>query len=80
MEYYSAIENNEIVLLAGTWTDLECHAGGSQSEGEVSHDIPYMQNLKKNGTNELIYKTETDLENGLMVAGGRRGEMRGRGS
>ena len=34
-----------------------------------------MQNLKRNYTNELIYKTETDtdLENKLMVIGGRVG-------
>ena len=25
----------------------DCHAEGSKSEGEVSYDIPYMQNLKK---------------------------------
>ena len=35
------------------------------------YDIPYMWTLKRNDTNELIYKTErlTDLENELMVAG-----------
>ena len=43
-----------------------------------------MWNLKRNDTNELIYKTETDsqlfrartlnLEKELMVAGGRKGE------
>ena len=27
---------------------------------EISHDILYMQNLKKNDTNKLIYQTETD--------------------
>ena len=26
------------------------------------YDITYMQNLKKNDTNELIYKTETDSQ------------------
>ena len=40
--------------------------------GEISYGIPYMWNLKRNHTNELIYKTErlTDLENKLMVARG----------
>ena len=40
----------------------ECHTELSNSgrEGEMSNDIPYMWNLKKkkNGTNELTYKTE----------------------
>ena len=37
-----------------------------------------MWNLKKNDTNELIYKTETDsdLENELMVSRGKGGEGR----
>ena len=40
--------------------------------GEISYGIPYVWNLKRNHTNELIYKTErlTDLENKLMVARG----------
>ena len=29
--------------------------------GEISYDIPYMWNLKRNDTNELIYKTEDSL-------------------
>ena len=28
----------------------------------MSYDITYMWNLKKNDTNELIYKTETDSQ------------------
>ena len=46
----------------------------SDREAEISYDIPYMWNLKRNDTNELIYKTErllTDLENELTVAGGK---------
>ena len=31
-------------------------------EQEISYDIPYMQNLKRNDTNELIYKSETDSQ------------------
>ena len=47
----------------------------------MPYDTTFRLNLKYD-TNELIYKTETDLENEFMVAGvwGRRWEMRGRGS
>ena len=34
----------------------------SQTEGEISYDIPYMWNLKGNDTNELTYKTERDSQ------------------
>ena len=35
-------------------------------------NTPYMWNLKRIDTNEIDYKTETqDLENELMVAGGK---------
>ena len=38
-------------------------------------NITYMHNLKYDtyGTNEPIYKTETDMENRLVVAGGGGG-------
>ena len=29
------------------------------SEGEISHDIPYMWNLKRNDINKLTYKTDS---------------------
>ena len=32
---------------------------------EISNDITYMQNLKKNDTNELIYKTDILTEDFL---------------
>ena len=33
-------------------------------ERQITYSVSYMWNLKmKNDTNELIYKTETDLEN-----------------
>ena len=41
-----------------------CHTQWSKSdrEREISYDIPYVQNLKRNDTDELIYKTEADSE------------------
>ena len=51
----------------------DCHTEWSKSgrEGKISYGIPYVQNLKRNDTSELTHKTETDLKNELMVAGGR---------
>ena len=42
----------------------DCHTEWSKSdrEREISYDIPYMQNLKRNDTSELIYKTETESQ------------------
>ena len=49
--------------LAATQMDLESviMSKVSQTEKEI-YDIPYMQNLKRNNTNEFIYKTETDSQ------------------
>ena len=43
---------------------LDCHTEWSRSDrgGEISRDIPYVWNLKRNYTNELIYKTEIDSQ------------------
>ena len=57
----------------------DCHTKWNKSdrESEISYDITYMQNLKENDTNELIYKTETHRHREkLMVTrgkGGRKG-------
>ena len=42
----------------------DCHTKWSKSdrEREMSYDIHYEGNLKKNDTSELIYKTETDSQ------------------
>ena len=63
MEYYSAIKKNEIMPFAATWMDLEIIilSALSQTERQISYDIPYTWNLKYD-TNELIYKTETDSQ------------------
>ena len=45
---------------AATWMDLEIIILSEVRERQILYDIIYMWNLK-NDTNELIYKTETDL-------------------
>ena len=36
--------------------------GKSDGKRQISYDITYMWNLKKNDTNELNYKTEIDSQ------------------
>ena len=53
----------------------ECHTEWSKSdrEREVSHDIPYIWNLKRQDTmNLLTIHRLTDLENKLVILLGRR--------
>ena len=41
----------------------DCHTGWNKSDQERQiYDIDYMWNLKQRGINELIYKTETELQ------------------
>ena len=68
MEYFLIIRNNEIMAFAAKWIDRE-----SVILSEVSHRKNIVLNLKRNDTNEFIYKQkDTDLENKLMVAEGKR--------
>ena len=65
MEYYSAIKKNEIIPFAATWIDLKIIilSEVSQTEKDKYHMISLIcRILKKNDTNELIYKTETDSQ------------------
>ena len=63
MKYHSSIKKNEIRPFAATWMDLGIFIlTKSERERQISHDILYMWKLKRNYTNELIYKTETDTE------------------
>ena len=42
--------------------DFHTEWSKSDREGEIAHAIPYTQNLKRNVTNELFTKPETDLQ------------------
>ena len=59
MEYYSAIKKNEILPFSATWMDPENLILSEVRERQILYDIAYMWNLK-NGTDELIYKTEIE--------------------
>ena len=64
MEYYAAIKKNEIMPFAATWIDLEIIilSEVSWTEKDKYHMILLIYGILKNGTNELIYKTETDSQ------------------
>ena len=47
MEYYSAINNNEIMPFATTWMDLEIIIVSEISQKQIAYDIAYTWNLKK---------------------------------
>ena len=65
VEYYWAIKKNEIMPFAATRKDLETVMLSEVSwEEKQKHSVTssYMWNLKRNYTNELIYKTETESQ------------------
>ena len=43
------------VIEANAALRLSMTRSGNPREGEILHDIPYMQNLKRSDTNKLIY-------------------------
>ena len=51
-------------------------------EREIAYDIPYMWNLKRDDTNELIYKTETEsqTQGTNLWLPGREGQLGSLGS
>ena len=81
MEYYSAIEENEIMPCATTWMVLEIIIPSEVSQRP--HDITYMWNLKKTKTKMTILsepyiqnkRRPTDTENKQ----GTKGESQGVG-
>ena len=63
MEYYSAIKKNEILPFAATWMDLEIIRLSEVNQTEKDkYMISLVRGILKNDTNELICKTETDLQ------------------
>ena len=67
MEYHSAIKKNEIMPFAATWLGPETVIL-NEVRGRRNSDIPYMQNLNRNDTNELTkQKRLAHLENELIV-------------
>ena len=58
-DYDSAIKKNEIMSSAAIPMDLDIIILSEISQRQI-YIITYTCNLKKNDTNELIYKTETD--------------------
>ena len=49
------------MLFAATWIDLETIILSKSERERQIYDVTFMWNLKKNDTNELIYKTETGV-------------------
>ena len=64
MEYHSAIKKNEVLSFAAKWMDLEDIMLNeiSQKEKDKYHTVSPVCGIKKNGTNELIYKTEIESQ------------------
>ena len=62
MEYYSAIKINEIMPFAATGMDLEVIilSEVSQTKTNIIWHHLYVESIKKNDSDELIYKTEID--------------------
>ena len=66
---YSIVPKFNFSVLTNVLCFVRCYltlgeAGQTQKdkEGQISYDIAYMWNLKKNGTNEPIYKTEIESQ------------------
>ena len=63
MEYYSATKKNKMMPLAATWRGLKIITLSEVSQRKKNiNDSTYILNIKKNDTNELIYRTVTDSE------------------
>ena len=62
MGYISAIKKNKIMPFAATRMDLEVFILSEVSQKEEKYMISLICGIYKNGTNELIYQTEIELQ------------------
>ena len=64
MEYYSAIERNEIGSFVETWIDLEkiIQSEVSQKEKNKYRALMHICGIQKNGTDEPICKAEIETQ------------------
>ena len=62
MNYYSAIEKNEIRSFAATWMGLEIVILSEDRQKKINVLHCFYMESKKNGTNELNYKTEIESQ------------------
>ena len=60
MEYYSVIQNNEIMPFAAIWMGLEITLQTRKSDKGKYHMISLICSIFFNDTNGLIYKIEID--------------------
>ena len=76
MEYYSAIKNNEILLFAATWMDLENIIFGQVRESQIPCNVYYIWNLKVVQMNIYIQNIIrlTGIVNKFIVTQGEGGQ------
>ena len=63
---------------AATWMDLDMIILSEVNQRQVSYDITYMWDLKKNDSNAFIYKTEIDIhtkKRNLWIPKGERDKL-----
>lgn len=78
MEYHSVITKSEILPCAAMWVDVETVVLNEVREEEISYNIAFMRNLKRNDANAQNRNRLADLrEQNFHCQGGR---MRGRDS
>ena len=80
MDYDSAFNKNEIMLLAATWMDLVIIILSKISQkGKDRYHITYIMWNRKYGTNKLIYKQKQTHRHREQTCGCHRGRREGVG-